>query len=78
MQKPESIKSKHEEWWSSKVDNEGRRILDGVSFFMQTKGIKIKLKQGNKRMWFVKCMARQEEVYVMLQYNYYLTVAIMY
>lgn len=47
MQKPESIKSKHEEWWSAKVDNEGRRILDGF-FFMQTKGIKIKLKQGNK------------------------------
>lgn len=43
MQKPESIKSKHEEWWSSKVDNEGRRILDGF-FFYANKGDKDKIK----------------------------------
>lgn len=44
MQKPESIKSKHEEWWSSKVDNEGRRILDGVFFLHANKGDKDKIK----------------------------------
>lgn len=55
MQKPESIKSKHEEWWSAKVDNEGRRILDGV-FFHANKGHKDKIKtrkQDGCDLWSV-------------------------